>query len=125
MASLSKRYPSLLKWKKNHNEYNDINENKLLSLRDYRISAWLQCQRTTIEIFNRIFSNALMICTISRLSSVSFLFVVCVNSSSCAISCVSCHRDGILFIFTGKKVLSTCFKTNKTENTRINKSVFL
>lgn len=59
--------------------------------RHHRITTWLQCQRTTIETFHRIFANATSICSVTRFGCIAFFLIICVHGSGRTIPCVTCH----------------------------------
>lgn len=69
----------------------------VIYLRDDWISAWLKGQRATIETFDRIFSNSLVISTITRFSCIPFLFMVRINGSRSTISSVTSHLEANVF----------------------------
>lgn len=89
-------------------------------------------QRTTIEIFYWIFSNASLVCTVARFGGITLFLVIRINRSGRAISRMSSH---FLFIsitltvnrdkYCGNRRLfsSRKWKTNKLSNKRIENNV--
>lgn len=68
-----------------------------LNSRHNWITAWLQCQRTTIEALHRILANATLICAISRLGCITFLLMIRVNGPGRTIPRVTCHHNSNSF----------------------------